>query len=35
LFTVPHHIGFTGVFQAAADSANEYHNRSLFGVSSS
>jgi APA family basic amino acid/polyamine antiporter len=33
LFTVPHHIGFTGVFQAAADSANEYHNRSLFGVS--
>lgn len=33
LFTVPHHIGFTPVFQAAVDSANEHHNRSLFGVS--
>ncbi len=32
LFTVPHHIGFTPVFQAAADSANEHHNRSLYGV---
>jgi hypothetical protein len=33
LFTVPHHIGFAPVFQAAADSANENHNRALFGVS--
>src|SRR5687767_5886158 len=33
LFTVPHHIGFTPVFAAAADSANENHNRALFGVS--
>jgi APA family basic amino acid/polyamine antiporter len=32
LFTVPHHIGFLGVFQAAASSANENHNRALFGV---
>jgi uncharacterized membrane protein YfcA len=32
LFTVPHHIGFAPVFQAAADSANEHHNRSLYGV---
>jgi hypothetical protein len=33
LFTVPHHIGFTGVFQAAATTADENHNRALFGVS--
>jgi len=33
LFTVPHHIGFTGVFEAAATSADENHNRALFGVS--
>jgi APA family basic amino acid/polyamine antiporter len=32
LFTVPHHIGFLGVFQAAASSASENHNRALFGV---
>jgi hypothetical protein len=32
LFTVPHHIGFTPVFQAATDSANENHSRALFGV---
>ena len=33
LFTVPHDVGFFGVFEAAANSANEHHNRSLFGVS--
>ncbi|HET9526219.1 MAG TPA: amino acid permease, partial [Pyrinomonadaceae bacterium] len=33
LFTVPHHIGFGPVFQAAANSADENHNRALFGVS--
>lgn len=33
LFTVPHHIGFFGVFEAASNSANEHHNRALFGVS--
>ena len=33
LFTVPHHIGFLPVFEAAANSANENHNRALFGVS--
>jgi APA family basic amino acid/polyamine antiporter len=33
LFTVPHHIGFSGVFEAAATSADENHNRALFGVS--
>jgi len=32
LFTVPHHIGFAPVFQAAANSADENHNRALFGV---
>ncbi|HKR12606.1 MAG TPA: amino acid permease [Pyrinomonadaceae bacterium] len=33
LFTVPHHIGFLPVFQSAANSGAELHNRSLFGVS--
>ena len=33
LFTVPHHIGFFPVFEAAANSANENHDRALFGVS--
>jgi APA family basic amino acid/polyamine antiporter len=33
LFTVPHHIGFFPVFVAAANSADENHNRALFGVS--
>jgi hypothetical protein len=33
LFTVPHHIGFFGVCDAALNSANEHHNRALFGVS--
>ncbi|HET9713389.1 MAG TPA: amino acid permease, partial [Pyrinomonadaceae bacterium] len=33
LFTVPHHIGFSGVFEAASTAANEDHNRALFGVS--
>ena len=33
LFTVPHHIGFTGVFEAAATPGVENHSRALFGVS--
>jgi APA family basic amino acid/polyamine antiporter len=33
LFTVPHHIGFLPVFEAATTTANEHHNRALFGVS--
>jgi APA family basic amino acid/polyamine antiporter len=33
LFTVPHHIGFLGVFDAASTAANENHGRALFGVS--
>src|SRR5688572_9733154 len=33
LFTVPHHIGFSPVFAAATNSADENHNRALFGVS--
>ena len=32
LFTVPHHIGFAPVFQAATNSADENHSRALFGV---
>lgn len=32
LFTVPHHIGFKGVFDAAAASGVDYHVRSLAGV---
>jgi basic amino acid/polyamine antiporter, APA family len=33
LFTVPHHIGFGGVFQAASTAGDENHSRALFGVS--
>jgi APA family basic amino acid/polyamine antiporter len=33
LFTVPHHIGFGGVFSAAFSSEAEGHMRSLLGVS--
>jgi APA family basic amino acid/polyamine antiporter len=33
LFTVPHHIGFLGVFDAASTAENENHGRALFGVS--
>jgi basic amino acid/polyamine antiporter, APA family len=33
LFTVPHDIGFGGVFQAAATTGDEHHSRALFGVS--
>jgi basic amino acid/polyamine antiporter, APA family len=32
LFTVPHHIGFTGVFDAALTAGNPDHTRSLIGV---
>jgi APA family basic amino acid/polyamine antiporter len=32
LFTVPHHIGFKGVFDAALTSGVENHMRSLIGV---
>lgn len=32
LFTVPHHIGFGGVFTAAFTSGVEHHTRSLVGV---
>ncbi len=32
LFTVPHHIGFVGVFDAASTAADINHNRALFGV---
>lgn len=32
LFTVPHHIGFIGVFDAAATSGVQEHTRSLLGV---
>ncbi len=32
LFTVPHHIGFGGVFNAAFTSGVEHHMRSLVGV---
>jgi APA family basic amino acid/polyamine antiporter len=33
LFTVPHDIGFGGVFQAALTTGDEHHSRALFGVS--
>lgn len=33
LFSVPHHIGFMGVFEAASTAANPNHGRALFGVS--
>jgi basic amino acid/polyamine antiporter, APA family len=32
LFTVPHHIGFMGVFEAAFNSADPHHGRALAGV---
>lgn len=32
LFTVPHHIGFGGVFNAAFTSGVDHHMRSLVGV---
>jgi basic amino acid/polyamine antiporter, APA family len=32
LFTVPHDIGFTGVFSAALTSGTEHHTRSLIGI---
>ena len=32
LFTVPHHIGFMGVFEAAFNSADPNHARALAGV---
>ena len=33
LFSVPHHIGFMGVFEAASTAGNPDHGRALFGVS--
>lgn len=32
LFTVPHDIGFLGVFEAASTAGNENHSRALLGV---